>query len=145
MAQYQHILLAVELDSQFDQHLIHKTRALMQQYSAKVSVVHAIESVANFGAAYGVSVGIDVEDVLSDQALEMLQAIGQQLGVAETQQYLVHGTAKQTILERADKLGVDLIVIGSHGRHGMRLLLGSTANAVLHRAKCDVLAIKIQS
>ncbi|MGB1202845.1 MAG: universal stress protein [Alloalcanivorax venustensis] len=37
----------------------------------------------------------------------------------------------------------DLIVLGSHGKHGIRLLLGSTANAVLHRATCDVLAVRI--
>jgi universal stress protein A len=37
-----------------------------------------------------------------------------------------------------------LIVVGSHGRHGVRLLLGSTANGILHHAKCDVLAVRIK-
>ena len=35
------------------------------------------------------------------------------------------------------------LVVGSHGRHGLALLLGSTANAVLHGAPCDVLAVRI--
>ena len=35
------------------------------------------------------------------------------------------------------------IVVGSHGRHGLALLLGSTASGVLHGAKCDVLAVRI--
>ena len=39
---------------------------------------------------------------------------------------------------------VDLIVVGSHGRHGLALLLGSTADAVLHHAKCDVMAVRLQ-
>jgi len=34
------------------------------------------------------------------------------------------------------------VVIGSHGRHGVQLLLGSTANAV-HGASCDVLAVRM--
>jgi universal stress protein A len=34
-------------------------------------------------------------------------------------------------------------VVGSHGRHGLALLLGSTANDVLHGAPCDVLAVKL--
>jgi universal stress protein A len=38
---------------------------------------------------------------------------------------------------------MDLIIIGSHGRHGIRILLGSTANAILHSAKCDVLAVRV--
>jgi len=40
--------------------------------------------------------------------------------------------------------GLDLIVVGSHGRHGLSLLLGSTSTGVLHGAKCDVLAVRIQ-
>ncbi|HHQ41669.1 MAG TPA: universal stress protein, partial [Chromatiales bacterium] len=37
----------------------------------------------------------------------------------------------------------DLIVLGSHGRRGLTRLLGSTADAVLHSARCDVLAVRI--
>ena len=38
---------------------------------------------------------------------------------------------------------VDLIVVGSHGRHGLGLLLGATANGVLHGANCDVLTVRV--
>ncbi|WP_292363901.1 universal stress protein, partial [Methylophaga sp. UBA1464] len=37
----------------------------------------------------------------------------------------------------------DLIVVGSHGRKGIKMLLGSTANAILHHARCDVLAVRL--
>ena len=53
------------------------------------------------------------------------------------------GKDHQEILEFAEINQVDLIVIGSHGRHGLALLLGSTANSVLHHAKCDVLAVRL--
>jgi universal stress protein A len=43
----------------------------------------------------------------------------------------------------AEEQQVDLVVTGSHGRHGLALILGSTANAILHGAKCDVLAVRI--
>ena len=46
-------------------------------------------------------------------------------------------------LKLAEEQSVDLIIIGSHGRHGLALLLGSTANAVLHHAKIDVLAVRV--
>jgi universal stress protein A len=41
-------------------------------------------------------------------------------------------------------LNVDLIVVGSHGRHGLQLILGSTANAVLHHASVDVIAVRVK-
>ena len=36
-------------------------------------------------------------------------------------------------------------MVGSHGRHGLALLLGSTANDVLHGAPCDVLAVRLKT
>ncbi|WP_163009288.1 universal stress protein, partial [Pseudomonas viridiflava] len=57
---------------------------------------------------------------------------------------LVYGQPRQEIHQLASKRDCDLIVIGSHGRHGLALLLGSTANDVLHGAPCDVLAVRLK-
>jgi universal stress protein A len=43
----------------------------------------------------------------------------------------------------ANEKNIDLIVIGTHGRSGIKLLLGSTANSVLHGVKQDVLAVRV--
>ena len=40
---------------------------------------------------------------------------------------------------------IDLVVIGTHGQSGLQLLLGSTANSVLHGSTCDVLAVRVGS
>jgi universal stress protein A len=53
------------------------------------------------------------------------------------------GSPAVEIRTLAEELEADLIVIGTHGKHGLGLLLGSTANAVLHGVHCDVLAVKI--
>ncbi|MEW8014407.1 MAG: universal stress protein, partial [Candidatus Sedimenticola endophacoides] len=55
------------------------------------------------------------------------------------------GVPKREIVRVAQEHGADLIVLGSHGRHGLQLLLGSTASGVLHLAGCDVLAVRIGS
>jgi len=53
------------------------------------------------------------------------------------------GHAAEEILRVAEKVGCDLIVLGSHGRTGLkRLLTGSVAEAVLRRALCSVLVVK---
>ena len=73
-----------------------------------------------------------VEDRVSDSGLQPVDC------------RIVFGRPIETLLEEAEQGGYDLIVVGSHGRHGVKLLLGSTANGVLHRAKCDVLSIRIR-
>ena len=68
--------------------------------------------------------------------------MGSRLNIAKEDQHVKVGAVKTELLEIADKLAIDLIVIGSHGRHGLGRLLGSTANAVLHGALCDVLVVR---
>ncbi|HCJ39197.1 MAG TPA: universal stress protein UspA, partial [Halieaceae bacterium] len=43
----------------------------------------------------------------------------------------------------ARQIGADLIVLGSHGRWGLELLLGTTTDGVVSAADCDVLAIRV--
>ena len=47
------------------------------------------------------------------------------------------------IIDAANSVDADLIVMGSHGRHGMqKLLLGSVTQRVLQDAKCPVLVVR---
>jgi len=56
---------------------------------------------------------------------------------------LEEGHAAVEILRMAEKVRCDLIVLGSHGRTGLRrLLTGSVAEEVLRRAPCPVLVVK---
>lgn len=54
-----------------------------------------------------------------------------------------HGDPAPTIVAGAEREGVDLIVIATHGRSGIsRLLLGSVAESVVRRARCPVLTLR---
>lgn len=59
---------------------------------------------------------------------------------------LVEGPTARTVLEQAEKLTVDLIVVGSHG-HGVlhRALLGSVSEGILERATCPVLVVPVHA
>lgn len=142
--QYQHVLVAVELDAACDDFPLHRAVDLAKQFGARITLIHAVEHMSSYGAAYGIAAGADIEEMLLENAREAMARLGQKLGLSESQQVIKIGPAKLVVLEEAEKLGADLIVVGSHGRHGVRLLLGSTANAILHGAKCDVLAVRIQ-
>ena len=53
------------------------------------------------------------------------------------------GNPKEVILEEAKKWNADLIVVGSHGRRGIkRLLLGSVSEAVAMKAPCSVVVVR---
>lgn len=144
MKPYKKILLAVELDHSCDDLPSLRAKQLAKDFNAELYLLHAIEHLSGYGAAYGVAAGADIEDMLMENAREEILKVATKLGVLEQNQLIKVGPAKSIILEEAEMLGIDLIIVGSHGRHGIRLLLGSTANAVLHGAKCDVLAVRLK-
>ena len=80
-----------------------------------------------------------------EQEKNKFSQIGTQLNVPENQRWLIWGSAKEEICALAEQENVDLIMVGSHGRHGLALLFGSTANNVLHHAPCDVLAVRLKN
>ncbi|MBN2689957.1 MAG: universal stress protein [Gammaproteobacteria bacterium] len=144
MAVYSNILLCVEL-LDTDKNIISKARELADLHKAKLSIIHAVEHVSSYGAAYGVAIGAEIEDILLKNAKKSIKKLGKKLDIPEEQQIIKFGAARTVILEEAEKSKADLIVLGSHGRQGMRLLLGSTANAVLHGSAVDVLAVRLKN
>ena len=108
---------------------------------ATLTLVHVVEPLPGYSYAY---LGIeDIEGQLIDEARQTLEKLGGRLNVKKTDQHVEVGPTKTKILKIADDIGADLIICGSHGRHGLSLLLGSTANAILHGAKCDVLTVRL--
>ncbi len=144
MKQYQHILLAYDY-SQGNEKVAEKAQKLAAQYQAKLSIVHVLDDIAMPDTAYGTV--INLCQVYEYRALEQkrlqLMQFADKLGIPAINRWLIWGNPKQEIAELAVKEQVDLILVGSHGRHGFALLLGSTANRVLHHAKCDVLAVRL--
>jgi len=56
---------------------------------------------------------------------------------------IASGQTVDKILETAESMGAELIVLGSRGRQGAkRLFLGSVSSEVAEHAKCDVLIVK---
>jgi universal stress protein A len=144
MEKYSKILLAVELDASCDDLPAVRAGQLAADFKAELYLLHAIEYLSSYGAAYGMAGGAEIEAVLMENARENMLKLAKKMDVPEDRQLIRLGAAKSIILEETEKLGIDLIIVGSHGRHGIRLLLGSTANAVLHAAKCDVLAVRLK-
>ena len=137
---YKHILFATDLTDEIA-YLTEKVRHIRQLTNAKLSIVHVVEPLPGYSYAY---LGIeDIEGQLIQEAAQSLLKLGDKLSVEKRDQHVEVGPTKTKILKIAETIQADLIVCGSHGRHGLSLLLGSTANAILHGAKCDVLTIRL--
>src|SRR5579871_1500227 len=128
-AMYKHILFATDLTDDTD-YLIDKVRAIRDLTKAKLSLIHVVEPLPGYSYAY---LGIeDIEGQLINESRASLERLGEKLKVDSKSQYVEVGPPKVKILKLAEDKGVDLIICGSHGRSGLSLLLGSTANAILH-------------
>lgn len=143
MANYQHVLICVDLSEEARQ-VADRAKAVAADTDTKLSIVHVIEPLS---FAYGGDIPMDfsgVQEEIEKQAIAHLQSFADNYGVAQSDQHVLVGRAESEIHRFALEQNVDLIVVGSHGKHGLALLLGSTANGVLHGAHCDVLAVRVK-
>jgi nucleotide-binding universal stress UspA family protein len=122
--------------------------ALAKDQRAKVRLVHVVDE----GLAIGVvEAGIEFEDLLDGLVkngkaiLKRARRSAEKQGVrAEGVLYeKVAGSAADSILREARKWGADLIVMGTHGRRGVRrVVLGSDAEQVVRTATVPVLLVR---
>jgi universal stress protein A len=141
---YKHILLAVDFEQV--EIIANRAKSLADTYKATLSLIHVVDNMPIPDTGYGLdsSFDLDLTAEMIASAKKQLSNLGQKLGVAEDRLYVELGSPKLEINRIAEENQVDLIVVGSHGRHGLALLLGSTSNGVLHHAKCDVLAVRLR-
>ena len=141
---YQNILVAVDLGATTDA-VVQRAASLAGQNSAQLHVLHVIEPLA---ITYGGDIPMDfsaIQEEIQEQAKEQLDRLCVGLSVPEANRHLVTGRPESEIPTQAKAVTADLIVVGSHARWGLALLLGSTTDGVMHGADCDVLAVKVDA
>ena len=142
MSSYSHILVGLDLSTE-SQQVVNRVKFLFADSTTKISICHVLEPLA---FTYGGDIPVDLSDVqtqLKDQAVERLAIYGAQLNIDSIDQHVILGHPAQEMHTMATNENIGLIVVGSHGRHGLSLIFGSTSNSVLHGASCDVLAVRI--
>jgi universal stress protein A len=145
MKGYKNILVAVDFHAKSDRVLLEKVKTVAAT-GAKITLIHAVEELTGMvTAAYAVAGLAEIEDNFIAEAKLHLAKVAAKAKLNTAKRNVIKvGVARNIILEQAKKMKADLIVVGSHGRHGLRGLLGSTANAVLHDSHCDVLAVRVK-
>jgi len=137
---YQHVLFAADFSDEALK-VGERAKDIARRYGARLSMIHVVEDVNISLGGGNISLGggyelLPVLPELPDETLlrESRAALGElasKLELQDAELWVVDApSTKEGILGAAQDHGVDLIVVGSHGRHGLALLLGSTANAV---------------
>lgn len=142
MSQYKKILVAIDL-SDDSTSVVQRGQAIAANNQAELHLIHVIEPLS---FAYGGDIPMDfsgIQDEIHQQASQQMERFAQSHDIDGEHQRILLGKPEVEIHTTAKELGADLIVIGSHGRYGLALLMGSTANGVLHGATCDVLAVRV--
>jgi universal stress protein A len=142
MSNYKNVLVAIDINAHHES-IIRKGLAICQSPD-NISLMYTILPTAYIepyllGAVYS---NTDDTERMS-LTHEKLNEIATNFGIDEQNIFVKNGVPADEIKEMANEKNIDLIVIGTHGRSGIKLLLGSTANAVLHGVKQDVLAVRV--
>jgi universal stress protein A len=144
MAAYSHILLAVDFTPVTDT-VTRQAMELCKAFKARLSLVHVVEfTQMDLSNDLVLPQELEIDQELMKQSKQRLEELAEKLGIDKSECFVSQGSTRREILRLAKELNTNLIVIGSHGREGIQRLLGSTANAVLHGAPCDVLAVRIK-
>lgn len=133
---YKTIVVALDLHDDV-QVVLHQAEFMAKQYNAALHVLHVLPNVYT-----SVPYAYDFQSEMEKEAELRLAKLKDEVSV-DIVTHLVSGAPKREILNLVEEVNADLMIVGSHGKHGVELLLGSTANSVLHGAKCDVLTVRI--
>jgi universal stress protein A len=143
MSNYKKILVAIDIQAQFEQ-VINKALTICTSPD-ELNLIYVPLPITYISPyLYGVDYSVIDDSERISKSKEALTDIAKKFGIAETNVHLKVGEAATEIQNIANEIHADLIVIGTHGRSGIKLLLGSTANSVLHGVKQDVLAVRIK-
>jgi universal stress protein A len=140
---YRHIIVGLDLSDEAPE-VLAKSVALAQACDAKLSIAHVIEPIT---FAYGGDMPVDLSEVQEQLQIKAEQELQRLAGMANfpvQQEHVLVGQPATELHYLAKQQNADLIIVGSHGRKGFALLLGSTSNSVLHGANCDVLAVRVK-
>jgi nucleotide-binding universal stress UspA family protein len=139
-------LILVPLD--FSKHadsVIEWAAHLAEEHQSSVVLLHAYHLPVEFQQVEGAYLPVDFWNSVKDEAKDQLSQYGERLRERglPVEEITREGHPASVIEEEAERLGVDLIVIGSRGRSGLKhLLLGSIAERVVQKAPCPVLTVK---
>ena len=146
MAKLQNILCPTDF-SELSIGALNYAGLLAEKFGASLHVLHVVDQAYQYWMAMGpesIPVGPSVDEMMGTAKKQMEEFVGEHVAKSlKATTEIASGRPFQEIIRVAKERGVDLIVIGTHGRGALRqMLLGSVADKVVHKAQCPVLSVR---
>lgn len=127
---------------------LERAAELARSHDATLHVVSVFTATRLSPSAATATAGQSVQrdfDAAQQYATNVVTAASEFVGDGvKTEGHAVAGEAASALIEAAERVGADLIVVGSKGMRGARRLIGSIPNTVAHQAPCAVLIVKTE-
>jgi universal stress protein A len=123
--------------------VVERAKAIAKCYDSEITLLHVVEYVPVEPMGEALLPTVQIESELVDRARTKLGELAQQQSLTQSASLVETGSIKAEIVRTAQRIGADLIVLGSRERHGLAILLNFTEDSVLHAAPCDVLAVRV--
>jgi universal stress protein A len=144
MSVYSRILVIVDLSPE-STIVVSRATELARAQGATLTLFHVVEFMPVEPLSDSLLPTVQIEADLLQTARQRLAALASTLGSPTPAWEVCAGVAKAEVVRFARSGNFDLIVVGSHERHGLSILFNLTEDTVLHAAPCDVLAVRLLS
>src|SRR5665647_871070 len=143
---FKHLLVPVD-GSSTSRQSIEKAIAIAEAFKSEVTVIYVIDPYAFTGVgtdfSYGQAEYLSAATAEANEAIKAAKRAFQDHGISVTASIVEGHAVFRGILETAESVGADLVVMGSHGRHGLeKLVLGSVTAQVLSHTRLSVLVVR---
>ncbi len=143
---FKHILVPVD-GSSTSQLAVEKAITLAKAFDSRVSAIFVIDPYPFTGVgtdfAYGQAEYLSAATAEANAAIKATKIAFEQAGVKVDTSVIESHAAWRGVIDAAESLQADLIVMGSHGRSGLeKLVLGSVTQAVLSHTRLPVLVVR---
>jgi nucleotide-binding universal stress UspA family protein len=129
--------------SEISQTALSYAAALAHDHGARLVILHAVETLGPENVTYGEAESKRQPEAYRQRLWDDLHQVKPPRPDVPVEYVLSEEDPVQAIIQTAAERGCDLIVLGSHGRSGLkRLLMGSVAEQVVRKASCPVLVVK---
>ena len=142
---FEQILVPYDASS-YANHAFDDALKIAEKFGSKITVLTVLGTKVEQSSGISLERAIEIQDEHEDVAtkiLKDLEILAKEKGVGFSFKVIYEPSPYKGIVNFSNSNSIDLIVMGSHGRSGIKkALLGSVASAVVEHANCPVLIIK---